>query len=58
LFDEATKLVVAYMPYRIGVHRVISDLVYPTVVGFRRPPFWNDWWQYVDVEPSARESAP
>ncbi len=49
LFDEATKFVVAYMPYRIGVHRILTDLTYPHVVGFRRPPFWQDWWQYVDI---------
>jgi len=49
LFDEATKLIVAYMPYRISVHRIVTDLAMPQVVGFRRPPFWSDWWQYVDV---------
>ncbi|MBX3621665.1 MAG: bicyclomycin resistance protein [Rhizobacter sp.] len=49
LFDEATKLIVAYMPYKIGVHRIVTDLAYREVVGFRRPAFWNDWWQYVDV---------
>ncbi|MBC7994725.1 MAG: bicyclomycin resistance protein, partial [Rhizobacter sp.] len=47
LFDEATKIVVAYVPYRIHVHRIVTDMTYPQVVGFRRPPFWQDWWQYV-----------
>jgi hypothetical protein len=37
------------MPYKIGVHRIVTDLAYREVVGFRRPPFWQDWWQYVDV---------
>jgi len=51
LFDEATKLLVAYAPYRVSVHRLLTDLGYPEVVGFKRPPFWLNWWEYVDVEP-------
>ena len=54
LFDEATKLLVAYAPMRLGVHRVLTDLSYPELVGYRRPPFWLDWWQYVDVDESRR----
>jgi ABC-type transport system substrate-binding protein len=56
LFDEATKIIVAYVPYRIGVHRILTDLAYPWVVGYRRPPYWQDWWQYVDIDESRREA--
>lgn len=55
LFDEATKIIVAYVPYRIGVHRILTDLAYPWVIGYRRPPYWQDWWQYVDIDESKRE---
>ncbi len=51
LFDEATRLVVAYMPYRIHVHRIITDLSQAHVHGFRRPPFWQTWWHHVDIAP-------
>ncbi|WP_428420901.1 ABC transporter substrate-binding protein [Methylibium sp.] len=54
LFDQATKLLVAYAPYRVHVHRILTDLAYPWVVGYRRAPFWLDWWQYVDIDPSQR----
>ncbi|RZU01043.1 ABC transporter substrate-binding protein [Rivibacter subsaxonicus] len=54
LFDEATKLFVAYAPYRVHVHRILTDLSYPWVTGYRRPPFWLDWWQYVDIDESQR----
>lgn len=53
-FDEATKLLVAYAPYRVHVHRIVSDLAYPWVIGYRRPAFWLDWWQYVDIDPQRR----
>jgi len=51
-FDEATKLLVSYAPYRISAHRILTDMSYPEVVGYRRPPFWLDWWQYVDIDTS------
>ncbi|MBS0444696.1 MAG: bicyclomycin resistance protein [Proteobacteria bacterium] len=49
-FDAATRLVVAYAPYRVGVHRVLTDLAYPEVIGYRRPACWQGWWPYVDVQ--------
>ncbi len=49
LFDAATKLLVAYVPYRVSVHRIVTDLSAASLVGYRRPPFWLDWWQYVDL---------
>ncbi|RZU01044.1 ABC transporter substrate-binding protein [Rivibacter subsaxonicus] len=51
-FDEANKLLVAYAPYRFGVHRIYTDLAFPWLVGYRRPPVWLDWWQYVDIDPA------
>ena len=56
LFDAATRLLVAYAPYRVGVHRIATDLPYPWVTGFRRPPFWYDWWPYIDIDAAVREA--
>ncbi|MBK6718220.1 MAG: bicyclomycin resistance protein [Burkholderiales bacterium] len=49
LFREANRLAVAYMPYRMTVHRILCDLTQPGVVGYRRPVCWLDWWSFVDV---------
>ena len=57
LFLRATKLLTAYAPYKFHVHRVLTDLTQPWVSGFRRPPFSNNWWQYVDVDPEGRRAA-
>lgn len=56
LFRDAAKLMVAYAPYRFHTHRILTDLVHPQVVGFRRPSFWQGWWHYVDIArvPDAR----
>ena len=50
LFDEAKRIAVAYMPYKYRVHRIGSDMTYPWVIGYRRPVFWQDWWQWVDID--------
>jgi ABC-type transport system substrate-binding protein len=54
LFLEAKRLAVAYMPYKTHVHRIATDMVHPWVIGYRRPLFWQDLWQYLDVERAAR----
>lgn len=50
LFTEANKLAVAYMPYKYHTHRIYVDLTQPWLLGYRRPLFWLDQWQYLDVE--------
>jgi len=52
LFDAAKKIAIAYMPYKLHVHRVVADMMHAGVVGYRRPLFWNEWWHMVDVGPS------
>jgi ABC-type transport system substrate-binding protein len=54
LFRQAQRLAVAYMPYKIHVHRIHTDLAYPWVTGFRRPLFGGEWWHMVDVDPALR----
>jgi ABC-type transport system substrate-binding protein len=51
LYQEMTKLVVAYAPWKINTHRILTDMWYPWVVGYSRPPMLgNHWWKYVDIE--------
>ncbi len=52
LFEEAKRIAVAYMPYKLHVHRIVADLTHAGVVGYRRPLFWNEWWHMVDVGPA------
>ncbi len=57
LFDRAAELMAAYAPYRVSVHRIITDLGWRWLSGYRRPPFWLDWWQYVDIDAAAQRRA-
>ncbi|MFN7571970.1 MAG: ABC transporter substrate-binding protein [Betaproteobacteria bacterium] len=57
LFDEANRIFVAYAPYRVHVHRIITDLAWPWLIGYRRPTVWNRFWEYLDVDPALRPAA-
>lgn len=48
---EAKDMLVAYMPFKVHLHRVISDLVQPWTHNYWRHPFMRDLWRFVDVEP-------
>ena len=50
LFNEARQIAVAWMPYKYRVNRVLTDMSYPWLIGYRRVIFWQDWWQYVDID--------
>jgi ABC-type transport system substrate-binding protein len=54
LFREAKLLSVAYMPYRILLHRISTDLLHAWVEGYRRPLFWNEWYHMVDIDLSKK----
>ncbi|HEY0957040.1 MAG TPA: ABC transporter substrate-binding protein [Roseateles sp.] len=50
LFKEAKRLAVTYMAYKVHAHRVLIDIEQPWMNGYRRPLFWQDFWQFVDVD--------
>ncbi|HEY2559226.1 MAG TPA: ABC transporter substrate-binding protein [Caldimonas sp.] len=49
-FREAERLAVAYMPYKFTLNRVSLDMTQRRVIGYRRTPFWQEWWHYVDID--------
>jgi ABC-type transport system substrate-binding protein len=56
LFAQANNLLVAYAPYKVIVHRIVTDLVQPWLAGYRRPLFWQEFWQYVDIDATRQPS--
>lgn len=57
LFFEGKRVLATYAPYRYHVHRIYTDLTWPWVEGFRRPPYWSAWWQYVDIDVAGQAKA-
>ncbi len=51
LYQEMARLMVAYAPWRLGLHRIATDLWFPYVIGFRRPLVQTqNWWSRVDID--------
>uniref|UniRef100_UPI0025E68C53 ABC transporter substrate-binding protein n=1 Tax=uncultured Methylibium sp. TaxID=381093 RepID=UPI0025E68C53 len=55
--DEAQKLMVTYMPYKVHVHRIYTDLAHPWVVGYHRNVFLREFWKFVDIDPALLPAA-
>jgi ABC-type transport system substrate-binding protein len=54
LFLQAKRIATAYLPYKAHAHRLVTDMAMPYLIGYRRPLFWLDWWEYVDIDESRR----
>ncbi len=50
-FELAKRLTVAWMPYKLRTHLAMTALMQPGLVGYRRPLFWHNWFEMVDIEP-------
>src|SRR6478735_1110729 len=57
VFREAERVALAYMPYKNVLNRLTLDMTHKRVVGYRRPVFWQDWWQFVDLDDAASGAA-
>jgi ABC-type transport system substrate-binding protein len=51
---EAQSIVIALAPQKYKVHRIVNDMTWPWLVGYRRPAYGNQFWQYVDIDNSKR----
>jgi ABC-type transport system substrate-binding protein len=50
IMTRAKELLIAYMPYKVHVHRVWTDLAQPWVIGFHRNVFLREFWKFVDID--------
>jgi ABC-type transport system substrate-binding protein len=50
LFGQAKRLLTAYAPYKLHLHRIASDLSQPWLMGYHRHPFGGAFWKYVDID--------
>ncbi len=57
LFESAKNILAVYAPYKYGIHRILTDLSWPWLTGYRRTPYNSDWWQYVDVDAAEQAKA-
>jgi ABC-type transport system substrate-binding protein len=48
---RAKDMLVAYMPFKVHAHRIVVDLVQPWTRHYRRHPFTQAIFRFIDVEP-------
>ncbi|MBK6806243.1 MAG: ABC transporter substrate-binding protein [Betaproteobacteria bacterium] len=51
LYQEMTRVIEAYAPWRLMISRYRNMLVQPHVLGYKRHPILHAHWQYLDVAP-------
>ncbi len=49
LMHDATRMMLAYVPYIAHYHPVTTDLMQPQVQGYGRHAFNSDWWRSASV---------
>ena len=51
VYQEMARLAVSYAPWKINTHRILTDLWYPYVIGYRRPLIQGStFWRFVDID--------
>ncbi len=57
LTRAAIRIWLAYVPYKVHVHRILTDLAQPGVANYVRHPFQLRYWEFLDVDPAAQTGA-
>jgi ABC-type transport system substrate-binding protein len=57
IYHEMDRLILAYAPSRLGVHRIYNHLQYPWVKGYKKHPILYTNFKYLDLDVAAREAA-
>ncbi|HUP30126.1 MAG TPA: ABC transporter substrate-binding protein [Usitatibacter sp.] len=57
LYREMNRLLLAYAPWRLGVHRVFNHLQYPWVKGYKKHPILYTNFKYLDIDVAAQQAA-
>lgn len=57
LYREMDRLMLAYAPWRLGVHRVYNHLQYPWVLGYKKHPILYTNFKYLDIDVALQKAA-
>lgn len=49
LINDAVRIWAAYVPYKVHVHRIFTDMQQPWCSNYVRHPFQNRFWEYIDI---------
>ena len=59
LNKEMARIVAAYAPWKVNTHRILTDMWYPWVIGYRRPQIQNqNFWRFIDIDTATSPAVP
>ena len=50
IYQQMSRLVVAYAPWKMNVHRMRNQFIQPWILGWRRHPFLHEGFRYADID--------
>ena len=56
LYQEMSKLVLVYAPWKLGVHRIANSVAQPWVSSLKRHPIMHAPWKYLDIDLEKRNA--
>ena len=56
LYREMDRLMLAYAPWRLGVHRIFNHLQYPWVLGYKKHPILYTNFRWLDIDVAAQKA--
>jgi len=57
IYRELDRLLLAYAPWRLGVHRIFNHLIYPWVKGYKKHPILYTNFKYLDIDVVGQQAA-
>ena len=57
LYRKMQNLVLVYAPWRLAVHRLQNHLIHPWIAGYKKHPFVQMHWRYIDIDVARRQAA-
>ena len=57
LYREMDRLILAYAPWRLGIHRIFNHLQWPWVKGYKKHPILYTNFKYLDLDVAAQQAA-
>jgi ABC-type transport system substrate-binding protein len=57
LYNQMTRLFFSYAPWRLGVHRVWTNLAQPWLKNYKKHPILHQGWLYLDVDVEQQRKA-
>jgi ABC-type transport system substrate-binding protein len=56
VYREMNRIFLTLAPWRLGTHRIDSDLTQSWVIGYQRHPILRSVWKYIDFDPEMKKA--